>query len=71
MKTKNTIFDEAAKAKLKAAWQNTEIDNTKLIAPFPNGALLADQEKLKHVNTYGFLPQFYVDIAFKYRDCSK
>lgn len=37
----------------------------------PPGAVAADQSKLDHINTYGFLPGFYVDYAFSCRDCGK
>lgn len=35
----------------------------------PTGAVLADQNELKHINTYGELPAFYVDKPFVCRDC--
>lgn len=31
----------------------------------------ADQSKLDHINTYGELPEFYVDRAFSCCDCGK
>ena len=34
-------------------------------------AVPADQSKLSHLNTYGFLPEFYIDRRFKCRDCGK
>ena len=37
--------------------------------PVPDGAILADREALRHNNTYGLLPLFYVDYAFNCRDC--
>ncbi len=37
----------------------------------PPGAVAADQSKLKHINTYGDLPEFYVDFPFTCRDCGK
>ena len=33
------------------------------------GAVAADHTQLEHVNTYGVLPNFYVDQAFKCRRC--
>ena len=37
----------------------------------PPGAVAADQAKLAHINTYGDLPEFYVDYLFTCRDCGK
>lgn len=37
----------------------------------PAGAVAADQAKLIHINTYGDLPEFYVDYSFTCRDCGK
>jgi len=34
-------------------------------------ALLADRSKLDHINTYGALPEFYLDKPFRCRDCGK
>lgn len=34
-------------------------------------AVLADHTKLKHINTYGFLPDFYIDRPFTCRICGK
>ena len=34
-------------------------------------ALAADQTKLGHINTYGWLPEFYIDRPFRCRDCGK
>jgi hypothetical protein len=35
----------------------------------PVGAVEADHAQLDHINTYGFLPLFYVDKPFTCRDC--
>jgi Probable zinc-ribbon domain len=35
----------------------------------PLGAVAADPVQLAHNNTYGLLPQFYVDRPFTCRDC--
>ena len=32
-------------------------------------AVPADAAKLAHINTYGSLPEYYIDVAFQYRDC--
>ncbi|MEX2516673.1 MAG: zinc-ribbon domain containing protein [Gammaproteobacteria bacterium] len=34
-------------------------------------AIAADHDKLKHINTYGALPDFYLDRPFIYRKCGK
>jgi len=31
----------------------------------------ADRNKLSHINTYGSLPEYYVDTPFKCRKCGK
>ena len=35
----------------------------------PPGAVLADQSKLNHINTYGDLPRYYSDYPFECQDC--
>lgn len=42
-----------------------------LIKPItiPNNAVMADWEELKHNNTYGPLPKFYIDRSFTCQDC--
>lgn len=35
----------------------------------PYNTILADHEQLQHNNTYGLLPNFYVDKPFICRDC--
>jgi hypothetical protein len=34
-------------------------------------AIPADPSKLQHINTYGSLPEFYIDKPFRCRDCGK
>jgi len=34
-------------------------------------ALPADRSKLDHINTYGQLPEFYINKPFRCRDCGK
>jgi hypothetical protein len=34
-------------------------------------ALRADPAKLEHINTYGQLPEYYIDRPFRCRDCGK
>jgi len=36
-----------------------------------SSALPADQSKLDHINTYGALPEFYIDKPFRCRDCGR
>ena len=35
----------------------------------PEAAILADPDKLSHINTYGDLPKYYTDYAFTCVDC--
>ena len=37
----------------------------------PIGSAIADHSQLTHVNTYGFLPNFYVDKPFTCRACGE
>jgi len=55
-----------------------ELAEAKRIAGLPEeeqrrhpSALEADQSKLDHINTYGWLPKFYIDKPFRCRDCGK
>jgi hypothetical protein len=55
-----------------------ELAQAKRIAALPEhvqrehpSAVLADHSKLNHINTYGFLPEFYIDQPFRCRDCGK
>jgi len=55
-----------------------ELAEAKRIAALPQevqrqhpSALPADQSKLDHINTYGWLPEFYIDKPFRCRDCGK
>ncbi len=55
-----------------------ELAEAKRIAALPKeiqrqhpSALPADQSKLDHINTYGWLPEFYIDKPFRCRDCGK
>jgi len=34
-------------------------------------AVLADASRLDHINTYGFLPEYYIDRPFQCRRCGK
>jgi hypothetical protein len=55
-----------------------ELAEAKHIAALPKkvqrqlpSSLPANPEKLKHINTYGRLPGFYIDQPFQCRDCGK
>jgi len=37
----------------------------------PTDAVLVDQAKLSHINTYGDLPRYYQDYPFICMDCGK
>ena len=41
------------------------------VSVLPVGAVAADPEQLRHNNTYGQFPLFYVDRAFSCRDCNQ
>jgi predicted RNA-binding Zn-ribbon protein involved in translation (DUF1610 family) len=55
-----------------------ELREAKRIAALPHelqrqhpSAATADSAKLQHINTYGKLPEFYLDKPFTCRDCGK
>lgn len=55
-----------------------ELAEAKRIAALPieqqrqhPSAAAADQTKLRHINTYGWLPEFYIDKPFRCRDCGR
>lgn len=55
-----------------------ELAEAKRIAALPPvlqrqhpSAVPADKNKLKHINTYGALPEFYIDKPFQCRDCGR
>ena len=55
-----------------------ELAEAKRVAALPEdeqrrhpSAVPADRSKLGHINTYGDLPEFYIDIPFRCRDCGK
>jgi predicted RNA-binding Zn-ribbon protein involved in translation (DUF1610 family) len=67
-RTRNTGRDPSAK----------ELREAKRIAALSpeaqrghSSALPADHSRLRHINTYGYLPDFYIDRPFKCRDCGK
>ncbi len=69
MKSNKQRRMEIKAKRLMRAKKLAVIDTTIEVKEFPNGAILADPEELKHNNTYGILPQYYVDKAFTCRDC--
>jgi hypothetical protein len=55
-----------------------ELKEAKRIANLPEeiqrahpSAVLSDTSKLTHINTYGKLPEFYIDMPFTCRECGK
>lgn len=55
-----------------------ELAEAKRVAALPTNAqrqhpsaLTADPAKLDHINTYGWLPEFYIDKPFRCCDCGK
>jgi predicted RNA-binding Zn-ribbon protein involved in translation (DUF1610 family) len=52
-----------------------EADRVSLLSPRQQeshpSALAADAAKLSHINTYGELPEYYIDRPFVCRDCGK
>jgi len=63
------------RAELKARRIQRAVRSTiDCFAPVPvllMGAVAADPEQLRHNNTYGQFPLFYVDRAFSCRDCNQ
>ena len=57
---------------LKELW---EADRISLLPPAQQkdhpSAFPADQSKLDHINTYGALPEYYIDQPFICRSCGK
>lgn len=57
-------------ARRKKQWPVAEhVDRFSLKENWPKEAIAANHEQLRHINTYGLLPYFYVDQAFVCRDC--
>lgn len=69
MSSKKRKHEVLLKSRIKRLKNLETIDvYDKTIQP-PNGAVLADHNELKHNNTYGPLPLFYVDKLVTCRDC--
>jgi len=58
-------------ARLKRAKALCHVDTRHGESPPPAGAVLADHSELKHNNTYGALPHFYIDKLVVCRNCGK
>ncbi len=67
-KTKQKRLESSAIIKAKLY---SDIDTTDEKINPPPGSVLADQSELKHNNTYGALPLFYVDKLVICRTCKK
>ena len=53
--------------RLKRAKQLQKLNDK--IKGLSQDVVLANHEELKHNNTYGFFPEYYVDVAYICRDC--
>ncbi len=70
MKSGKQRRQEIKEKRRKKAEDLIEVDTYSNISNMPPiGAIQADHQQLKHINTYGFLPNFYVDKPFVCRDC--
>lgn len=56
---------------LKRAKDNAQIDTYDKTIPLPPGAIGANEEELRHNNTYGPLPAFYLDQIVVCEDCGR
>jgi hypothetical protein len=70
MKSNKQRRREIKESRRKKAEAMVDIDtyDPRSVRP-PVGSVEADHSQLDHINTYGFLPLFYVDKAFICRDC--
>lgn len=55
--------------RLKRAKKLRGLDTTKKVKELPISAIPANHEELDHNNTYGILPEYYIDTPFVCRDC--
>jgi len=58
-------------SRLKRAKQRAGMNTIDPRSPLPPGAVAADPAELKHNNTYGGVPCFYVDKAIQCHACKK
>lgn len=58
-----------AEQRLLRAKALAHIDPTREDAECPIGAVHADPDALSHINTYGYLPRFYIDRVVTCREC--
>ncbi len=57
------------KAKRRARAEAQKVNVFDVLAKLPDGAIEANHAELAHNNTYGQLPEFYVDTPFICVDC--
>lgn len=70
MKSGKQRREEIKARRRKKAETFVSIDRCSDIKKMPSiGAIEADHAQLEHINTYGFLPNFYLDKPFVCRDC--
>ncbi|MCK5877500.1 MAG: zinc-ribbon domain containing protein [Candidatus Marithrix sp.] len=55
--------------RLKRAKKLLKLDITHKFKEFPQDVILANHEELKHNNTCGLFPEYYVDILYTCCDC--
>ena len=55
--------------RLKRAKKLQNLDTRQKINDLPFGSVLADHKELVHNNTYGLLPEYYIDVPFICKDC--
>lgn len=70
MKSNKQRRKEIKEKRRKKAERFATIDTCSDVKKMPSvGAIVADHSQLDHINTYGFLPNFYLDKPFICRDC--
>jgi len=60
-----------AESAIKRAKANIGVDTYDESSSIPSGGLKADRNELRHNNTYGSLPFFYMDKLVICQECSK
>lgn len=69
MKSSKQRRSEIKERRLARAARLQHLDALGKISRMPSGAVAADHDELKHNNTYGLLPDYYMDRPFVCRDC--
>ena len=70
MKSGKQKRQEIKEKRRKKAEAHIKVDTCSNVSNMPMiGAIPADHKQLEHINTYGMLPNFYVDKPFVCRDC--